>query len=232
MSNSCLVVVDLQGDFLPPDGSLAIEQGRTIIPMIAELMKLPWSGVVLTQDWHPKDHTSFASNHGVEPFVQLPFKHPLGTLDSTTNESIVKLQTVWPDHCIQNSPGAAIEPTILKQFNSISTETPKTIIQKGYISDREYYLCFQDTWGIHHTKMEQFLLDHHFSNVVFVGLAYDYCVYWSAKDCAELGFNTYVVSDYCKAVAPSDIAAIEGRYHDANVKIIRSGEVKTVLEEN
>jgi nicotinamidase len=227
---SCLVIVDLQGDFLPPDGSLAIENGRTIVPMIANLMKLPWSGVVLTQDWHPKDHTSFASNHNVELFEQLPFKHPLGTLNATTNEPIVKLQTVWPDHCIQNSPGAAIEPTILRQFQSLSPEIPKTIVQKGYLSDCEYYLCFQDTWGIHHTNMKQFLLDHHFTKIVFVGLAYDYCVYWSAKDCAELGFTTYVISDCSKAVVPSDMVTIEERYRDANVNIIRSEDVDTILQ--
>ncbi|KAI5949326.1 PNC1 [Candida jiufengensis] len=174
MVKRALLVIDLQEDFLPPNGSLAIAEGRSIVEPITNLIKQPqnWSLVVATQDWHPSNHTSFASQHNVEPFTELEFKHP------ESNQT--KKQTVWPDHCVQDTFGSTIEKTFLTEFEKLSI--PKAIVKKGYLQDREYYSCFQDSWGLHHTELENLLKENEIDEVVIVGLAYDYCVLNSAID--------------------------------------------------
>lgn len=220
-----LIVVDLQEDFLPPKGSLAIQDGRSIIPLINKLvMDYPWSSVVATQDWHPVNHTSFASQHNVEPFTELEFNHPLGKLDDNTLQVITKSQMVWPNHCIENTSGACLDPTFLATFNLIPANVDKVVIQKGMLQDREYYLCFQDCWNIHHTKLHDYLTKLNITDVVFVGLAYDYCVYNSAKDCATLNFNTFVVKSCCKSVAPESIDQTDTLYQKAGITILKSVE--------
>lgn len=214
---TALVVIDLQEDFLPSDGTLAIDHGRDIIPGILSLLdleKYKWDAVIATQDWHPPDHISFASQHGVPPFTQLEFTHPLGTSKME--------QTVWPDHCIQNSFGSSIDASFLTQFNQLDGKVPKTIVRKGYLKDREYYSCFKDTWKIHKTEMEDTLKGLGITNVVFVGLAYDFCVMNSAIDCAALGFDTYVIKSLCKSVYPDNETKTDDAYVSNNVKIFDS----------
>lgn len=228
-----LAVIDLQEDFLPPHGSLAVAQGRSVIPLINDLVtnrQFKWSAVIATQDWHPSDHTSFASQHGVAPFTELEFKHPLDEKDPVTNEVIIKKQVVWPDHCVQESSGACIDALFLGNFNLISPNIVKTVVKKGYLSDREYYSCFQDTWGLHHTEMEKFLRDNKITDVIFVGLAYDYCVFNSAKDSAADGFNTYVLKKCCKSVYPEKEAETDELYRKANVTIIEDDSYVDLLK--
>ncbi|KAG7662929.1 PNC1 [[Candida] subhashii] len=218
-----LVVIDLQEDFLPTHGSLAINEGRSIVPAINELItnkKYNWSAIIATQDWHPRDHTSFASQHNVDPFSELEFKHPKGEIDAKTNEVNTMKQYVWPDHCVQGTPGACIEASFLGVFNSIRPEVPKAIVKKGYLQDREYYSCFEDAWGIHHTEMEKLLRDNHITDVVFVGLAYDFCVLNSSLDCAKCGFNTFVLKNYSKSVYPDKEEETEKLYTERGVTII------------
>lgn len=214
MIKRALVVVDLQGDFLPPNGSLAIANGSSIVKPIIELITEPhlnqWSLVIATQDWHPSDHTSFASQHGVQPFTELEFKHP--------ETGQVKKQIVWPDHCVQGSAGAELELNFAKAFDDIKG-VPTTNVKKGYLQDREYYSCFQDTWGLHRTEMKQTLLDHAIEEVVFVGLAFDYCVLNSATDSAKL-FKTYVVRSLSKSVTQENDAKTEEIYRSAGVIVL------------
>lgn len=214
MTKRALVVVDLQEDFLPPTGSLAIANGRSIVDPIVELITEPqlkqWSLVIATQDWHPSNHTSFASQHGVKPFTELKFKHP------STDQ--VKKQFVWPDHCVQETPGAELEQRFAKAFDAIEG-VPTANVKKGYLQDREYYSCFQDTWGLHHTEMKQTLLDHAIEEVIFVGLAFDYCILNSAIDSAKL-FKTYVAKGLSKSVSPDNDEKTEEIYRNEGVIVV------------
>lgn len=223
MTKTALIVIDLQEDFLPSDGSLAVTGGRSIVEPINNLLdkdKYNWTAIIATQDWHPHNHISFASQHDVPPYTQLEFKHPLEEKDESTGQVKTMTQTVWPDHCIQNTFGSSIDALFLTRFNQLDGLVPKSIVRKGYLQDREYYSCFKDCWKLHKTEMEDTLTNLGITNVVFVGLAYDFCVMNSAIDCASLGFNTYVLKSYCKSVFPENIVQTDKSYTDAGVTIL------------
>lgn len=220
---SAIVVVDLQEDFLPENGSLAVKDGRDIIEPIMKLLDLKWNSIIVTKDWHPSNHNSFVSQHdGVQPFTNLIFNHPLGEIDGDGNP-ITQLLTIWPDHCVQDTPGAQLESKFSQKFEQITT--PKIVVNKGYLQDREYYSCFRDCWKLHYTELKDYLTDNGIKDVVFVGLAYDYCVLNSAIDCQSLGFNSYVVKSCCKSVQPSNDNATDKLYENAGVKIITEDDV-------
>lgn len=223
MLKVALIVVDLQEDFLPPDGSLAVGEGRDVIPTISNLLnieKYPWLAVIVTQDWHPKNHCLFASQHNVEPFTQLEFKHPKGEKSSSTGKVKVQKQFVWPDHCVQGTPGALVEELVWLKFKKLEGELVTAVVHKGYLEDREYYLCFTDCWKLHKTEMEKVLVSNDITDVVFVGLAYDFCVLNSAMDCLNSGFNTFVIKNCCKSVYPQNDADTEQQYLDAGVQLV------------
>ncbi|KAL6450488.1 PNC1 Nicotinamidase [Candida maltosa Xu316] len=218
MTKVSLVIVDLQEDFLPPNGSLAIKDGRSIIPAINELLydaKFNWSLILVTQDWHPPNHASFASQHNVPPFTELTFTHP--------KEVKTMKQVVWPDHCIQNTPGATLDPSF-KECVGDRRESPIIPIKKGHLPDREYYSCFQDCWGLDHTEVLSLLKTNNITDVVFVGLAYDFCVMNSAIDCAKNGFNTYVLKEYSKSVYPENVEETDKKYAENGVKVVNANE--------
>lgn len=221
--NVALVIIDVQEDFLPPDGSLAVADGRSVIPRISALIddKYPWLAIVVTQDWHPYNHCLFASQNRVDPYTEKEFQHPLGEKNSSTGEIKTQKQIVWPDHCVQNSFGATVETLLLKKFEDVKN-IPTTIVKKGYLQDREYYLCFTDCWKLHKTEMEDFLVAHSITDVVFVGLAYDFCVLNSAVDCLQSGFTTYVLSDCCKSVYPDKLKETERLYEEAGVALVEN----------
>lgn len=226
-----LVVVDLQEDFLPTEGSLAVPNGREIISPIVNLLdtgKYPWTTIIATQDWHPPDHCSFASVHNVPPYTQLQFQHPMGKKDASGKVE-VQTQFVWPDHCVQRSFGAAIEPLFLAVFERVNV--PTTTVKKGYLQDREYYSCFSDTWHLHRTEIEDYLRTHGITDVVFCGLAYDFCVMNSAVDCLKSGFTTYVLKPYCRSVYPDNISKIDQTYIDGGVKIIDESDLALLLND-
>ncbi|KAI5959927.1 PNC1 [Candida pseudojiufengensis] len=221
MVNRALLVIDLQEDFLPPNGSLAITNGRSIVNPITQLIQEPlvqnWSLVVATQDWHPINHTSFASQHNVKPFTELEFKHP------ETKE--IKKQFVWPDHCVQETFGATIENTFLEVYEKL--KIPKAIVKKGYLQDREYYSCFQDSWGLHHTEIEKLLKDNKIDEVVVVGLAYDYCVLNSAIDSAK-SFKTIVVKNLSESVSPESDSKTDEIYKKNGVILVN--DISDILQ--
>lgn len=219
---SALVVVDLQEDFLPANGALAVTGGRDIVGPIVEVLDRPWDVVVATQDWHPANHCSFALTHGVAPYTELDFDHPLGKRDKE-GKLLTQTQTVWPNHCVQRTHGAAIEPAFLAAFNNL--KVPKTIVQKGYLQDREYYSCFKDTWKLHKTEIEDFLRSHGVERVYFVGLAYDFCVLNSAVDAAASGFTSYVVQDLSRSVFPDNQSKTDEAYTAGGVSIVTSNNL-------
>lgn len=218
---SALIVVDLQHDFLK--GSLAVAEAETIVPTINKLLSYKWDYVVATRDWHPFDHTSFAAQHKVDPSTAVTFEHPTGE-KGPDGKVIKKEQVTWPVHCVQDTEGAQLDHLFKEAFDKL--KTPKSVVDKGKLRDREYYSCFQDVWGLHKTGLNEQLKSHGITEVVFVGLAFDYCVLLSAIDCAKLGYKTIMLTDGSKSVNPSNYHEVEKRLRDVNVELMTLDEFK------
>ena len=173
-----LIVVDAQVDFCP-GGRLAVEGGDQIIAPINDLMA-DYDAVILTQDWHPENHSSFADNHpGAEPF--------------STVEMDYGSQVLWPRHCVINSPGAGFHP-------ALAVDVADVIIRKGYRPDIDSYSAFFENDHKTRTGLEGYLRERGLMSVDFVGLAHDFCVAWSAIDAARLGFTAGVIEDATRAI--------------------------------
>ncbi len=173
-----LIVVDIQNDFLP-GGTLAVPEGDQIIPIVNNLMDR-FDLVVATQDWHPADHGSFASNHkGKTPGEQIL----LYGFD----------QILWPDHCIQNSAGA-------KFSKELKVSQIDKIFQKGTDILIDSYSGFFDNGKKKDTGLNEYLKANNVDVVFIVGLATDYCVKFTALDAAQLGYRTFVIQDATRAV--------------------------------
>ncbi|MFG1477475.1 bifunctional nicotinamidase/pyrazinamidase [Xanthobacter sp. V4C-4] len=175
---SVLVAVDLQVDFLP-GGALAVPGGHEVVPE-ANHLATRFRNVVLTQDWHPADHVSFASNH--------PGKAPYDTICLPYGE-----QVLWPDHCVQDSIGARFATRL---------EIPhaQLIIRKGHHRGIDSYSTFYEADRATPTGLTGYLRERGIDTVYLLGLATDFCVAWSAVDAARHGFTTYVVEDACRAI--------------------------------
>lgn len=217
---TALLIIDLQEDFLPPNGSLAVANGREIIKPIIELLdtdKYKWDAIIATKDWHPNTHISFALVHGVDPYTTKMITCPV---DSKRE----MLQTLWPVHCVQESHGSEFPTEFNNEFNENLKlqKVPTKLVLKGYLEDREYYSCFQDVWGLHKTECTSYLKDNNITNVVAVGIAYDYCVVNSCIDSVKNGFNTFVIQDYTRAVYPDKNVETTKRYEDNGIKVITS----------
>lgn len=212
--NAALIVVDLQEDFLPPNGSLAVREGREVINVINEVIRQhKWRIILASKDWHPQDHCSFASNNRrVKPFENTTFKNP-------DNETEVKELTAWPDHCVQGTFGAGFPD----EFTSI--QKVDKIINKGFLSDREYYSAFQDVFSIHKTDLQDYLINSGAQDVYITGLALDFCVYHTALDAAKLGWNTFVVLDASKPVNPDKTDEVLSHLKAHGVHVISSKDL-------
>lgn len=175
--SKALIVIDVQNDFCP-GGALAVEGGDQIVPGINALMD-DFGAVILTQDWHPAGHSSFASSHmAAEPFstVEMPY----GT------------QVLWPDHCVQGSDGAA--------FHADLRADGDLIIRKGFNPDIDSYSAFFENDHETPTGLEGYLRTRGLTDLTMVGLATDFCVHFSAVDAARLGFGVTVRTDLCRAI--------------------------------
>ena len=172
-----LLVIDVQNDFCP-GGALAVAGGDDIVPGINALMAEA-AAVILTQDWHPAGHSSFASSHGAEPMslTQMPYGP----------------QVLWPDHCIQSSTGADFH-------KDLSTDKADLIIRKGYNPAIDSYSAFFENDHTTPTGLEGYLRTRAITHLTLVGLATDFCVNYSAVDAAKLGFNVTVQTDLCRAI--------------------------------
>lgn len=188
-----LVVVDLQNDFLP-GGSLAVAGGDEILAPIEQLANR-FASVVMTQDWHPADHISFASNHpGGQPF--------------DTIEVAYGPQVLWPDHCVIGSEGAAFAP-------GLGLPGSQMIIRKGFRREVDSYSGFREADRKTVTGLAGYLRERGLGRVFLCGLATDFCVGWTALDARSAGFEAIVIEDACRAIdaggsldkAWSDLAA-------------------------
>ena len=172
-----LIVIDVQNDFCP-GGALAVPEGDTIVAGINALMS-EFNAVILTQDWHPSGHSSFASSHNAEPMsvTQMPYGP----------------QVLWPDHCIQGSDGAAFHSELI-------TTRADLIIRKGYNSKIDSYSAFYENDKKTPTGLTGYLRTRGINSLTMVGLATDFCVNYSAVDAAHLGFEVQVREDLCRAI--------------------------------
>ena len=176
--NCSLIIIDLQNDFCP-GGSLAVNEGNEIIKKINSLQTM-FSSIVLTQDWHPLDHLSFASNQ----YNKAPFE---------TLEMYYGTQILWPNHCLQGTFGA-------KFHQDLDTSKANIIIRKGYRKQIDSYSAFYENDKNTMTGLDGFLKQNHIKKVYLCGLALDFCVYYSAIDAKSLGYETHVILNATKAI--------------------------------
>src|SRR5690606_17269690 len=176
-----LIIVDVQNDFVT-GGKLEVANGEQIIPLVNELAG-KFELVVATQDWHPQDHKSFASQHpGKQPFEKIV----LGGLD----------QMLWPDHCVQESHGAAFHP-------QLKTDRTEAIFRKGMDPGIDSYSGFYDNGHRKSTGLAGYLKEREVKKVYVCGLAADYCVYFTARDAIECGFQASIIEDATRAIDPA-----------------------------
>lgn len=173
-----LVVIDVQNDFCP-GGALAVPGGDAVVPGINALMA-DFATVVLTQDWHPGDHASFASQHAGRAPMEMA-EMPYGP------------QVLWPDHCVQGSTGAAFHP-------GLRTDPAQLVIRKGFRRDIDSYSAFFENDRTTPTGLEGYLRSRGVDRLTLVGLATDFCVHYSAVDAAALGFDVTVRETLCRAI--------------------------------
>jgi nicotinamidase/pyrazinamidase len=176
--SACLVVVDVQNDFCP-GGALAVPKGDEVVPLINRLAAR-FSNVVQTQDWHPRDHTSFASSH--------PGKKPFETIDLPYGK-----QVLWPNHCVQGTPGAAFHP-------NLNTERTQLVVRKGFRRDVDSYSGFLEADRSTTTGLAGYLKERGLRELFVCGLATDFCVFWTALDGRATGFEVAVIEDACRAI--------------------------------
>lgn len=177
-ATDALIVIDLQNDFCP-GGALAVAGGDQIVPRVNDLLA-EFSVRVLTQDWHPANHASFAANHpGAAPFSQVQM--PYGP------------QVLWPTHCVQGTEGAAFHP-------ALRADAAHLILRKGTDPAIDSYSAFFENDHTTPTGLEGYLRSRGVTQVTFVGLATDFCVAWSAIDAARLGFAVTVLEAATRAI--------------------------------
>ena len=199
-----LLVVDVQNDFCG-GGRLAVADGDAVVPVINALARR-FQHVVMTQDWHPEGHLSFASQH--------PGKAPFETVTVAYGE-----QVLWPDHCTWGSRGAEFHP-------SLDLPNAQLIIRKGFRRDIDSYSAFFENDKETQTGLAGYLRERRLERVFVAGLALDFCVRFSAEDARKCGFESYVIGDACRAVAmPGTVEAARDAFARGSIGVIRSRDV-------
>ena len=184
-AHHALIVIDVQNDFCP-GGALAVAQGDAIIAQINALMG-QFQTVVLTQDWHPADHSSFAANHaGAAPFSNV--RMPYGP------------QTLWPSHCVQGTKGAEFHP-------ALRSDLAQMVLRKGFRAAIDSYSALFENDNTTPTGLDGYLRARGITGLTLVGLATDYCVAFSALDAVAQGFDVTVLQDACRAIDLDDSLA-------------------------
>lgn len=196
--SKALIVIDVQNDFCP-GGALAVPEGDQIVAGVNALMD-EFCTVILTQDWHPAGHSSFASSHeGKGPYE--------------TVEMAYGTQVLWPDHCVQGSEGAAFHA-------DLNTTRADMIIRKGYNAAIDSYSAFFENDQTTPTGLDGYLKTRGITDLTMVGLATDFCVNFSALDAAKLGYQVTVHKDLCRAIdLDGSLAAATSAMQDAGVTL-------------
>lgn len=196
-----LVVVDVQNDFCP-GGALAVPEGDEVVP-VANRLLARFAHAIVTQDWHPEGHVSFASSHeGMRPFETIVL--PYGT------------QVLWPDHCVRGTRGAALH-------EALDVARAEAIVRKGFRAAIDSYSAFFENDRATPTGLAGYLRDRGLARIFLCGLATDFCVGWSAIDARRLGFEAIVIEDACRAIdVDGSLDAARSAMDEAGV--VRVGE--------
>lgn len=205
VKQTVLIVVDVQNGFTP-GGNLAVANADEIIPKINQLAQ-KFEHIVLTQDWHPDQHISFADNH--------PNKNPFETIELDYGR-----QVLWPKHCVQGTRDAEFHP-------HLNIPTAQLIIRKGCHQNIDSYSAFMEADRKTPTGLNGYLREHQINTVFIVGIATDFCVAWTAIDAAELGFDTYVIEDACKAIDLN--GSLQQAWQDMSQKGVHRIEASSIL---
>ena len=199
-----LLIIDVQNDFCP-GGALAVPEGDRVVPLI-NAMQDRFDAVVLTQDWHPAEHSSFAANHAeAEPFsmVEMPYGP----------------QVLWPVHCVQGSTGAEMHP-------ELDTTRADLVIRKGFRAEIDSYSAFFENDHLTVTGLTGYLRERGIESVTLAGLALDFCVKFSALDAVKQGFRARIVEDACRAIDLDGSRAVAmDEMHAAGVGIVQSTDL-------
>jgi len=199
------LLVDVQNDFMP-GGSLEVPYGDMIVPLINRLQKY-FDLVIATQDWHPQNHKSFASNHSnKKPFDEI-------------NLNGIK-QILWPDHCVQGSKGAEFHPHL--EVNKIAA-----IFRKGMDPEIDSYSGFYDNGHQMSTGLSGYLKEKGITEIYFCGLAADICVYYTIKDSLKEGFSSTLIEDASRPLSNDSFINIKNELTKTGVRIINSNEIMT-----
>ena len=200
---NAIILVDIQNDFLPT-GNLPVPQGDEIIDVVNPLLS-KFEHVIATQDWHPANHGSFASQHdGKDAFTVID----LNGLD----------QVLWPDHCVQDSKGANFAP-------GLHTEQIQKVVQKGTDPSVDSYSGFADNGGRIQTELDDYLRAKSIDTVYVCGLALDYCVQFTAHDALKRGYTTYVITDACRGIDPAGVQQALQSLEEAGAVLVSSTEL-------
>ncbi len=207
--HSALLVVDVQNDFLP-GGALAVPGADQVVPVINQIAQ-QFTQVVLTQDWHPSGHSSFAESHpGHSPF--------------TVIDTFYGKQCLWPMHCVQMSRGADFAA-------DLSIPHARLVIRKGIHQAIDSYSAFLEADRQTTTGLAAWLQAQHIRQVVIVGLATDFCVAWTALDACQAGFTTWVVEDACRAIdIDNSLQHARQAMLDAGVKLVNTKQLYQLLQ--
>jgi nicotinamidase/pyrazinamidase len=198
-----LLVVDVQNDFCA-DGRLAVPGGEEVVPVINRLAAR-FTHVVLTQDWHPPGHLSFASSH--------PGRHPFQTI-----ETAYGLQTLWPDHCVQGSHGAALR-------SDLDIPHAELVLRKGYRRDIDSYSAFFENDRATPTGLLGYLCERGFDRIFLAGLAFDFCVRYSAEDAHRAGIPVLVVEDACRGIEAASVASTRALFERLGIGIVTADAI-------
>jgi nicotinamidase/pyrazinamidase len=204
LAHDVLVVTDVQNDFCP-GGTLAVPEGDAVISVIHRVAPL-FEHVILTQDWHSPQHMSFAHAHpGRQPFEDIEVSY--GS------------QTLWPDHCVQGTRGAEFHP-------DLHLPQAELILRKGFHPEIDSYSAFFENDRKTATGLCGYLRERGLKRVFFVGLAYDYCVGYSALDALGHGLEAIVIKDGCRAIGLNDsVERIEGEFAAIGVQVMDSAQL-------
>jgi nicotinamidase/pyrazinamidase len=205
-ANDALLVIDVQNDFCP-GGALAVPDGDAVVPLINRLGGA-FAHVLLTQDWHTPGHSSFASSHaGRQPFET--FTMPYGE------------QTLWPDHCVQGTPGAAFH-------RDLDRTRAELVLRKGFRREIDSYSAFTENDRKTATGLAGYLRERGISRVFLAGLATDFCVHFSAVDAVRAGFTAVLIEDACRAIdLAGSLATAKQAMTDAGVIFAAASQITT-----
>jgi nicotinamidase/pyrazinamidase len=208
-SSDALLIIDVQNDFCP-GGALAAPDGDAVIAPIHHAAA-HFDHILLTQDWHTPDHNSFASAHpGKKPFEQI--------------ETGYGPQTLWPDHCVQGTPGADFHPSL--QLTRAELRRAELVLRKGFRRTIDSYSAFFENDRTTATGLAGYLRERGLTRVFLAGLAYDYCVGYSALDARRLGLDAIILRDACRAIdLNGSVAAIEREFAAAGVQLINTADL-------